>query len=390
MIYRGFIGPTNTLRSVNVNAERSINWMPSISAPGLPKVDPWLEPTPGLEPWVQLGDAPIRGQFAINGRAFAVAGANFCEFYDDQSFDVYGTVSEAGISGGVGDSVAMCSNGTAGDQVAISAGGLGYIFDLTANTLTAISDPDFITPVYMVVFIDGYFVWLVALTRKFFWSALEDGLTYDPLDVAEVSRTADNLVFMAQSHGQLILAGQQTMDVWADIGSGAIFAPATGGFIEQGAVAPFGVASFDNTIVWLGANAKGHGIVYRLDGYTPKRVSDASTEFRLAQATRLDNAIAWSYQEQGHEFYLLLAPGLAGGDYDTTFCYDVTTGLWHERAEVALADHCPTSDSEFRAHVGRNHCFAFGRHFVGDRQSDTIYRMSADLTRDHLIIGSGL
>src|SRR6185436_7582805 len=197
------------------------------------------------------------------------------------------------------------SNGTAGDQIAISAGGNGYIYDLTSDTLTLISDPDFLTPVYMVVFIDGYFVWLVALSRKFFWSALEDGLTYDALDVAEVSRTADDLVFMAQSHGQLILAGQQTSDIWADTGSGAIFAPTTGGFIEQGAAAPFGWAPLDNTIAWLGANAKGQGIVYRLDGYTPKRISDASVEYRLSLLSsidapiRLDQAIAYSYQDNG-------------------------------------------------------------------------------------------
>src|SRR6185436_19586265 len=257
------------------------------------------------------------------------------------------------------------SNGTAGDQIAISAGGNGYIYDLTADTLTLIADPDFLTPVYMVVFIDGYFVWLVALTRKFFWSALEEGLVYDPLDVAEVSRTADNLVFMAQSHRQLWLVGQQTADVWADIGSGAIFAPATGGFIEQGAVAPFGVANVDNTLMWLGANAKGHGIVYRADGYTPKRISDASVEYRLSKADRLDSAIAWSYQDNGKEFYILYVPGMAGTGFDTTFVYDVTTGVWHERA---LWVGPGLADTDFVSHLGRNHCFAFGEHFVGDRQ----------------------
>ncbi len=399
MDYRGFIGPTNTLRSININCERTVNWFQSSALPGTPKVPVWLEPTPGVHPWVQVDPTnPIRGLFAINSRAYAACGTNFLEFYEDQTFDIRGTISNAGVSGGVGDSVFFACNGTAGNQIAMSTGGFGYIFNTDTNVFTQISDGDFTVnqPVYTVVFIDGYFVWLKALSRKIFWSNLEDGLTYDSLDVAEVSRTADDLVGMAQSHGQLWLLGQQTSDVWMDTGSTAIFAPATGGFIEQGMVAPASVANVDNTIMWLGANAKGHGIVYRADGYTPKRISTPSQEFILAQLSsidvpiRLDSAIGFSYQEAGHEFYMLYVPGVSGTDYDTTLCYDVTMDQWHERMHPTNPEHCPTADSEFRAHVGRNQCFAFRRQFVGDRQSGTIYEMSSNFDEDHLIIGTGL
>ena len=365
--------------------ERTINWMQSVSSPGRPKANPWLEPTPGLEPWCLLAESPIRGMFSQGGefssspnsRAFAVAGTLFYELFDDQTFIVRGTVSDAGISGGVGDSATITTNGTAGDQLAISAGGEGYIYDLTADTLTQITDMDFITPVYTVVFIDGYFVWLVALSRKFFWSALEDGLSYDALDVAEVSRTADDLAGMAQSHGQLWLFGQLTTDVWADTGGPAIFQPATGGFIEQGAAAPFAISPIDNTLMWLGQNSLGKGVVYRADGYTPKRVSDQGIEYQLSLCNRLDNAISWTYQDNGHSFYCLNCPALDNTDFDTTKVYDVSVGQWHEIAYSVLPF---TSDRDFRRYPGRNHMLAFGEHLIGDRQTGAIYRQSLTLT----------
>lgn len=362
----GFVGVSNTLSSINANMVRSINLLPERADPNNPKQPVYLRKRPGLRRFLLANEAPIRGMFYQDGRMFAVTGSELIEVYENGTFDVRGTVSTSGVSGGVGDSASFSSNGSAGNQLFITAGGEGYIYNLALDTLTHITDPDFLTPTYMGVFIDGYFVSLHALTRQFQISALEDGLTWDGLDVFEISRTSDNLVSMAQSHGQLWLHGSKTTDVWADVGqANTPFQPATGGFLEVGNAAPYSIANLDQTIFWLGCTADGAGFVYRADGYQAQRISDQGIETRLWLATRLDNAIGFTINMQGHPWYLLYVP-----DLTTTLVYDVVYGGWHEWAWWKGPGK---DESDFRPFVGRNHAFAFGKHYVGDRQSRAIY-----------------
>ena len=371
----GFVGVSNTLFSRNVNMVRSINTLPERANPNNPKSEVYLRKRPGIRRFWLLNEAPIRGMFSQDGRLWAVGGSEVCELFENGGFTVRGTVSTAGVSGGVGDTVSFSSNGTAGNQLFITAGGFGYILDLVANTVTQITDPDFLTPTYMGVFIDGYFVSLHALTRQFQISALEDGLTWDGLDVFEVSRTSDNLVSLASSHGQLWLHGSKTTDVWADVGqANTPFQPATGGFLEVGNVAPYSIANLDQTLFWLGCTQDGMGFVYRAEGYQAQRISDHGLEYRLSQADRLDDAIGFTINMMGHPWYLLYVPSL-----NTTAVYDVTIGSWHEWAWWKGPGW---EDEDFRAFVGRNHAFAFLHHYVGDRQSRAIYILDWEFGSD--------
>jgi hypothetical protein len=80
----------------------------------------------------------------------------------------------------------MADNGT---ELAIHDGGTtGYVWSGGALTipvnLGAVSD---------VAYMDGYFVWTVSNSDQFIISGLRNGLTYDPLDVATVEGSPDNL-----------------------------------------------------------------------------------------------------------------------------------------------------------------------------------------------------
>ena len=78
-------------------------------------------------------------------------------------------------------------------------------------------------------------------------------------------------------------------------------------------------------------------------------------------------AEAFAHQMGGHQFYWLYVPGL-----DTTPVYDLAENQWAERAmwDVALGVNTP--------HVARCHCYAFGKHLIGTRDSGTIYELSPD------------
>ena len=83
------------------------------------------------------------------------------------------------------------------------------------------------------------------------------------------------------------------------------------------------------------------------------------------------NIVAYSYQQQGHTFYVL-----TGGGLQTTLVYDFNTQLWHERAYL---------DAEGNFETDRAYCvmFIFNKILVGDKESGNIYELSMDEYTDN-------
>jgi hypothetical protein len=142
-----------------------------------------------------------------------------------------------------------------------------------------------------------------------------------------------------------------------------------GAFNEIGCIAAFSVAKLDNGIFWLGADARGQGIVYRANGYTAQRVSTHAIEWQIQQYENMTDAIAYTYQQDGHAFYVLIFPSA-----NTTWVFDVATSMWHERAAFVNGD--------FTRH--RSNCqMAFnGEVVVGDHELGNLYAFDLDVFTD--------
>ena len=378
MRWPGFVGPSYTPRSMNVDAERTINLYPETVTDGTGAVKAYLVGTPGLRSYISFDrfGGPVRALWTQNGRAFAVVGSGFYEFFPTKRGVKHGTVALDD------DPATICSNGTAGNQILILSAGRGYIFRTDTNVFTAlpawpvdaaIPDGEFFPfPCKAVAFADGYFVALRRDSRQLWCSDLEDGMTWGATAFSEVQTAGDNLRTMVASHRQLWMWGEHNGHVWYNAAAEDFpYVPLEGTSIEHGILAPHSVASLDNTLFWLGSDVSGAGIVWKANGYTPQRVSTHAVEYWLKQASRLSEAVAYAYQDEGHSFYVLYVPGA-----ETTWVYDVATGSWHERATWN------TETMAWEPHLGRCHCYAFGRHLVGDRASGTIYEMSLDLYDD--------
>lgn len=367
--YPGFLGGSATVRSPNVNAERSINLFTE-HAPGHPKADPWMLGTPGVQPYVVLDNAPIRALFAQDNRMWAVSGTSFYEIFPNHTSILRGTAALDNRP------ATISSNGTNGNQLFVTSGGNGYIYNLTTNVIAPIADADFPSPVEMGWFSDGYFGVLVRGTNQFNISALYDGTDWDALDVFQTSTTSDLTVAQIVSHREIYTFGSRNTAIWQNTGDALIpYQPIGGVSIEVGCAAPYSVANLDNTVYFLGQSMQGEAIVWRMKGYTPERVSTHAVEFALNQYPQLENTIAWVYQEEGHFFYCLYVPTA-----DVQWVYDLATGDWHERA------HWNPVQCVWRPHVARCHAYCWGKHFVGARNSAAIYEMSLDLPTDTLVI----
>jgi hypothetical protein len=136
-----------------------------------------------------------------------------------------------------------------------------------------------------------------------------------------------------------------------------------------GCIAAFSVAKLDNGIFWLGADARGRGIVYRANGYTAQRVSTHAVEWQIQQYGNLSDAIAYTYQQDGHSFYVLIFPSA-----NTTWVFDVSTNLWHERAAFI--------NGSFTRH--RSNCqMSFNNEIVvGDHELGNIYAFDLEVFSD--------
>jgi hypothetical protein len=121
----------------------------------------------------------------------------------------------------------------------------------------------------------------------------------------------------------------------------------------------------DNGLFWLGRDRRGQGIIYRANGYTGVRISTHAVEWQIQQYSDLTDAIGYTYQQDGHSFYVLIFPNA-----NTTWVYDAATQVWHERAGFI--------DGEFTRH--RSNCqMAFNNLVVvGDYQNGNIYAFDLD------------
>lgn len=369
-ILDGFIGPSNRTRFRSVAGEDTINRYLERITDGTPKAPMVLVQRPGLSPFCGLGAGPVRALFFQNGRCFAVGGGNFCEVFPNQTVIVRGTMAVNALP------ATISSNGTAGLQLLITSGGLGYLFALDTNTFTQITDPVFPAGVTQGFFFDGYFI-VLTIDGIFWLSTLYDGSTWNGLDFGQESQFSDTVIAMSKSHDNLWLYGTQNTGPWYNSGAADFpFQPIQGTLIEHGIIAPFSVVEIGNTPIWLGQDEHGIGFVWRANGYTPQSVGSIAMSDLLSTVSlgSLQQSVAWGYQDRGHLFYALQVPGL-----DSTLMYDLTVDAWHK------ADVWDPKLMGWTRHPGSCHAWAFGWHFVGDRQSGTIYIMDDRLTMDRLV-----
>ena len=351
------LGQSYVARSVNAADGRMINMFPEILAEG--KEAAWLQRAPGLRLLATVGVGPIRGLWTFDGVGYVVSGNRLYSIDTNWTATLRGTITGAGP-------VSMADNGT---QMFIACNGPSYIYNASTQVLAQISDPDFPGAV-TVGYIDGYFVFNEPNSQKIWVTALLDGTSVDPLDFASAEGSPDGVVGLIVDHREVWVFGTNSVEVWYD--SGASDFPLQriqGAFNEIGCAATYSLAKLDNGVFWLGADARGRGIVYRANGYTGQRISTHAVEWHIQSYGNIDDAIAYTYQQDGHAFYVLTFPTA-----QKTWVYDVAANAWHERASG--------NENQYRH---RSNCqMAFNNEIVvGDYVNGNIYAFDLTVFSDN-------
>ncbi len=367
-----FIGGTNLLISRQMSDERTINLFQETTRGG-GKVEKGLRPSEGMRQHAVVNATDTSAAFSQDGRAWTVTGTVLAEIFADGSVIERGTVDYDGTK------ATMASNGSAGHQLGVCSAKKLYVLDLDTNVFTLVADfQSNNVDVRMIEFMDGYLFALQEDTRRVYYSALEDMLTWDfTFGYLERSWGSDNISFIKRAGRQLWFVGTLTSEVWADNGNAEIpFAPIQGAFLDIGSCAPFSGVRDGATITWLSQDERGAGMVVRAAGYDPEQVSTPAIATMIQlENSDLSTSEAFVHQIGGHQFYWLYVPGL-----DTTPVFDFLEGIWSERAMWNKVYGI------WEPHVARCHMYAFQKNLVGVRDNGVIYHLSPDYKDNVLIV----
>jgi hypothetical protein len=363
MDYPAFVGASYRSQSYVADQEDTINrYIEIVESQGATRKTA-LFPVPGFRTYATFTVNGCRGLFTdpASGRCFGVFFTTLVEITTGGVLTARGTVAVDM------NPVSFCTN--AEDQIFLTSGGLGYCYTLSTDTLTLISG----LVATQAVFLDGYFVALDKPGNQIRLSDLYDGLVWDPTQFLARSTNADPWVaIIATPYYQLVLPGSETGDILSNVGTFPFpFAPDKSASFAEGCAATFSLQQAGKATTWVSTNKNGGYQVMAAQGFNPQRISNHALERALAGYARVDDAIAQTYEQDGHQFLLLTFPTA-----NVTWCHDFSTQLWHKRGTwIAEENQYIYSRAVF-------HCVFDAMHLMGDREGAEVYEMTDAVSTD--------
>lgn len=362
------VGGAYSHRNLTFDAQVCRNLYPELGG-GQSKGKAALLRRPGLLQFVTLeeGTGAIRGMYATSTeRLFAVRGTALVEVSSLGGETLRGSLSTTfGL-------VSLTDNGI---DLVIADGTSGYTLTLATNVLAVIADADYPDASPVLNFIDGYIFGFdpdATALGTFQHSDLNSATNWLSTDIYVAEGVPDRLVSQIANGREVWLFGSQSFECWYNTGDVTrTWARIPGAFGEVGCASTHSVAKIAGSVLWLGASKEGHAVVYRSNGYSALRISTHPIETNIASFSDISDAIGFTYQQEGHQFYVL---SFQTGN--RTWVYDLTTDEWHEWA------YRNTETGNPGRHRAICHAFFNGKNYVGDYADGRIYELSLSTYTD--------
>ena len=316
-----------------VSSQTCLNWYPNIpESQGISEAQ--LYPTPALEQIADTGDFNInRGAHLFNDEYYCINNNKLYRLNRVQggatSFSY--NLEELGEISGTGR-VSLADNGFQ-LCIVIPDTGIGYIYEKT-NGLQQITDPDFtaVGNADVVVFMDGYFVFSTQ-SKRFFISALNDGLSYNALDFGTAEADPDDIRGLHVHKNQLYVFGSQTCEVFRNVGGqGFPFQRITGFVLPKGLAAKFSIIEYSGAFAFVGQGENESARIYMYSGNDFQPISTTAIDLVVQKNTdiQIQDCFVWSYDKKGADF---VGWTFANGTFVFESKASQLTGkkIWHER-----------------------------------------------------------
>lgn len=320
--------PSSSTRLVNCYIEQG----------GPQGVGPVLRGFPGISAYKTVGGM-IRAALTVHGVKYVVSGDKLYSITAGGAQALLGT-----LYGGV-VRPQIVSNGI---QVCVLIEPRAWVYTIATTVLAEITDTDFTSRgASSVQFIDNYLSFTEPVSGRWFISDLAAATAYNSLNFATAEGSPDHLVTHVVDHGQAILLGVDSGEIWDNAGiSGFPFVRSGNGLIEIGCLAKWSAVKVDQSVIWLASDLT----VRRLQGVTPVRISTEAVE-RAFRTYTAEGSYGQTLTWDGHIFYVLTFP-------EASWCFDVTTNQWFELQSYGLNNWRVSCSIQ-----------ADGRTYVGDSQS---------------------
>ena len=221
------------------------------------------------------------------------------------------------------------------------AGGLEVINNFRAITAAGFPGGNTVT------FLDGYFIVNAPNTRQFYLSQLYDGFTWNALSFASKEAYTDTLEAVAVDNSCLVLLGFISQEYWQDIGAFPFpLLRIPGSPTDMGVAARWSVARCNGELIYLGRARRGGLSVVTIRNYRPVTVSTPDLDFLFNEYVNPGDAIAFSYRQNGHEFYQI-----SFQQQGVTWLYDATSEVWSTLLSGDTTRHYANFGCQFDFHV---------------------------------------
>ena len=194
-----------------------------------------------------------------------------------------------------------------------------------------------------VCFIDSYFVINNPGTKQFWLSGQYDGFYWDPLMYASKEAYTDNLSAVTVDNGCLVLVGPISQEYWQNTGAFPFpFERIAGSPTDIGVAARFSIARCNGRLTYLARTRRGGLSVVQIQNYQPQAASTPDLDYLLSQYANPGDAVAFSYRQNGHEFYQI-----SFQSEGVTWLFDATTDAWSVLQSGAETRHYANRGTQY-------------------------------------------
>ena len=361
-------------RSIIASSQRCVNLYPEANPSDSPCPYTYY-PTAGttlLTPSPVI--APMRCLYtAGNGDLYCVVGNNVYYINASWQYTLLGQIVT------FSNPCSMADNGIV--LVLVDGSPNGYCIDLTTSARTfGTLTSQYFYGADKVDYLDTFFIFNRPNTQQWYTSLSEVNFTmlttgdqaFDGTYIVAKSGYADLLTSLVIIHREIVLLGKYTTEIWYNSGAADFpFQIQSGVFIQHGCVAKYSISSQALNVFFLSEDKQGHLIVMVIAAYQAQKISTYAIEQEFSTYSTYADAIGFTYQEQGHTFYVLNFP-----TQDKTWVYDIELKLWHERAWL---------DADGNLHKIRPNCVAnaYGEIVCGDWENGNLYSMDVNNYTDN-------
>lgn len=320
--------------------------------------------TPGLKQWATVangGKGIVRGLHYVSATnlLLVVCGNTLTSITQNGVQTVLGTIKS------VVGAVSIIDNGT---QYFLSDGVNAYVYASGALTVINTLPPNPGITTYQ----DNLGLVAIRGTNQFYQSNIGDLSTWDALSFSSADSEPSPIMAIISLFRQVWVFKQQSVEIWNNAGlNGFSFQRMEGAYLEIGCISPYSVCQVGDRLIWLGQDDQGQGVIYITNGYAGQRISTHPVEYAMRSYGKISDAVAYSYQQAGHLFYVISFP-----TGNATWVYDRTTGLWHERGEYI--------NGSYRMHDSSGHALFAGLNIVGSASSTNLYSLDLTYASDDL------